>query len=98
MYRSTAPRSIANSTVRDIFCPASATLVTGCSVRNDLLAEPLSGIELLLISCINDPLLILRIDDFTGYRIKPVTGHSCIADSPPEFADEISQDCSLLSR
>jgi hypothetical protein len=59
------PRSIANSTVRDIFCLASETPVTGCSELGDL-AEPLSGIELLLISCVDHPLLVLLIDNFGG--------------------------------
>ena len=43
---------------------------TGCSARDDSLAEPLSGIQPLLVGRIDDPLLILRISYFSFHTLR----------------------------
>jgi hypothetical protein len=83
---------------RDIFCPAWAMPETDYSARDDSLAEPLSGIQPLLVGCIYDPLLILRISYFAIYSFEPVRSLAGIADSPPQLADQIGKDSALFPR
>src|ERR1700686_1959355 len=62
------------------------------------LAEPLSRIQPLLVSSVNNPLLILRVCHFTGYLLEPCCRLSDISYPPPQLADQIGQNSPLLPR
>jgi hypothetical protein len=71
-------------------------LGTGYSGRDDSLAEPLSGIQSLLIGRIHYPLLILQISYLGRYRFEPVCGFASVADSPPQLSYQVGQDCTFF--